>query len=80
MLALCPYCLLLAGVQTVLAPRWPVYDDANLFAMRHFYAALASGDPVHVAYQKMRLALRGSARFSHPRYWASWALFAPGPN
>lgn len=63
-----------AGVQHVVAARWPVSDTASNLWVPAFYKALTATDPPDPAYAlaEARRALRASRAFRHPFHWAGW--------
>lgn len=70
--------LVLAGVQHVVAARWPVSDTASHLWVPAYYRALQaqqdSGlgfDPAE-ALREARRALQRSRAFRHPFHWAAW--------
>jgi hypothetical protein len=70
-----------AGVATVIAALWPVFDKpAELFTQR-FYQAVAAGSSTAEGFSAAVEAVRGHrigdlTPYEHPVYWGSFTLFA----
>ncbi|GAA1719237.1 hypothetical protein GCM10009745_80260 [Kribbella yunnanensis] len=64
---------LAAGAETVVAPLWPVRDDAALAFNSVLYRELASpGAAVDTAVRNAQLALLADPNFSHPGLWGAF--------
>ncbi len=61
-----------AGVPSLLASAWSVDDEATSVLMQTFYQRLQRGRNPAAALRAAQLALRKD--FSHPYYWAAFAL------
>lgn len=66
---------LLAGAQAVVAPLWPVRDDAALAFNEALYRQLAMPDvDLASAVRHAQLALSADPRFAHPGLWGAFTL------
>jgi CHAT domain-containing protein len=70
-----PAAFLAAGAQAVIAPLWPVRDDAALAFNEALYRELAEpGADVTQAARRAQLALMADPRFDHPGLWGPFTL------
>jgi tetratricopeptide (TPR) repeat protein len=67
--------ILLAGAGGVLATLWDVDAEASADWMGHFYRAMQRGRGPQPALEEANDALQKSAKWRHPRYWASYSLY-----
>ncbi len=67
--------VLAAGVPAVVASRWVVDTAATREWMKVFYSEAVTDGKVGSAAGRARAAIRGSARWQHPFYWASFSVF-----
>jgi CHAT domain-containing protein len=70
-----PSAFLIAGAPRVLVSLWKVDDDATQHLMRTFYREWRSGVPTARALRRAQESVRSEERWSHPRFWAAWALW-----
>lgn len=63
---------LYAGATSLLVSLWRVSDRSTAFFMKHFYTALASGEPKWKAWHLSLLKTR--ERWPHPYFWAPYLL------
>ncbi len=68
---------LVAGAGAVLAPQWPVGDDAARAYVRALFGALRSGRTAAEAADDAASAVRSA--FPHPADWAGWFLYDRAP-
>lgn len=69
------HAFLYAGANRVLATLWAVDDQATAAFMQSFYTALLTRQRTPAeALADARAALRKQPRYSHPWYWAAFAL------
>jgi CHAT domain-containing protein len=61
-----------AGATTLVVSQWMVQDEATATLMAHFYANLATGQPVAAALRAAQLTLKTT--LAHPYYWAPFIL------
>jgi CHAT domain-containing protein len=66
------------GVPEVVASRWMVDSRATAALMKSFYGHLLRGKSVSEALARGIVELRAQPDFSHPFYWASFAVFGRG--
>jgi CHAT domain-containing protein len=70
-----PAAFLAAGAQAVIAPLWPVRDDAALAFNETLYRELAHpGADIAQAARHAQLTLMTDPRFQHPGLWGPFAL------
>ncbi|MFF3469121.1 CHAT domain-containing protein [Streptomyces sp. NPDC002619] len=66
---------LAAGAETVVAPLWPVRDDAALAFNSILYGQLARpGTQVGTAVRNAQLALLADPKFAHPGLWGAFTI------
>ncbi|KAB8161995.1 CHAT domain-containing protein [Streptomyces sp. 3MP-14] len=66
---------LAAGAEAVIAPLWPVRDDAALAFNALLYRELTvPGARLGEAVRRARLALRARAEFAHPGLWGAFTV------
>ncbi|MEV1076786.1 CHAT domain-containing protein [Streptomyces sp. NPDC050211] len=66
---------LAAGAQTVVAPQWPVRDDAALRFNELLYGQLSRpGTPLGQAVRDAQLGLMTDSRFGHPGLWGAFTM------
>jgi cytochrome c-type biogenesis protein CcmH/NrfG len=63
------------GSREVIASLWNVDSEATASLMMQFYANLNRGSDPGWALSQARRAVRESARYSHPYYWAAFDRF-----
>ena len=63
-----------AGASAVLVALWAINDEATASFMCAFYERLVSGERPGDALDMAMRALRMTATFRHPRYWAPFVL------
>jgi CHAT domain-containing protein len=68
--------LLRSGARRVIASRWSVDSTSTALLMDSFYTALLSGQLTVEALQSASRKLSSDPRYSHPYYWAAFAVFA----
>jgi CHAT domain-containing protein len=68
-------CIFQKGSREVIASLWNVDSEATASLMTQFYANLNHGSDPGWALSQARRAVRGSARYSHPYYWAAFDRF-----
>jgi hypothetical protein len=66
---------LLEGSGEVIASLWHVDSESTAELMAEFYRQLGSGSRSGRALQSAMRVVRGSDRYAHPYYWASFARF-----
>jgi CHAT domain-containing protein len=66
---------LAAGVQHVIASRWPVDSSVTRELMARFYSELKRGQPVTAALSAASKTLRERPATAHPRFWAAFTVF-----
>ncbi|MBK7931764.1 MAG: CHAT domain-containing protein [Bryobacterales bacterium] len=66
---------LAAGARKVIATLWDVDSVASSQFAQHFYAALRQSQTPEAALRKAMERLRANPRFTHPYYWAPYALY-----
>ncbi len=68
----------IAGSPTTMLSRWAVEPDPSAKLLMQFYAAMRPSSgmsaPKPLALRRSLLALRRSAEYQHPHYWANFAL------
>ncbi|KIQ64734.1 hypothetical protein TR51_11210 [Kitasatospora griseola] len=70
-----PSAFLAAGAEVVVAPLWPVRDDAALLFNRLLYPELArSGGDLAQAARNAQLAVRKYPDYSHPGFWGGFTV------
>ena len=67
-----------SGVPEIVASRWTVDSGATAAIMRVFYRYLLDGKTPVEALHAATLEVRSQMEFSHPYYWASFAVFGKG--
>jgi len=68
-----------AGTAAVVAPLWTVYEASTADLTVHFFRFWKQeGLPPAEALRHAQLALRHSEAWSHPMYWAAFALSGDG--
>jgi CHAT domain-containing protein len=67
-----------AGVPVVVSAAWPIDDRATAEFMRSFYGHLSAAAPVAEALRLAQLDLKSRREFSHPFYWAGFAVAGDG--
>ena len=67
--------LLVAGVRSVLAPRWDLDSTVAVTYSRHFYEGLDRGDTAIRAASKAAQAIRANPQTKHPYFWAAYQFF-----
>ncbi|MET8243741.1 CHAT domain-containing protein [Streptomyces sp. NPDC005202] len=66
---------LAAGAETVVAPQWPVRDDAALRFNEVLYGELSCpGTELTRAVRSAQLALMADSRFEHPGLWGAFTM------
>jgi tetratricopeptide (TPR) repeat protein len=63
-----------AGVPTIVLSRWATEDDQTVAMLKEFYGRVRAGDPLDVALQGARMAVRGREGTSAPYFWAGWMV------
>jgi CHAT domain-containing protein len=66
---------LFAGPLRVVVSLWDVDDEATAELMKRFYGAWKAGEPAADALRAAQEHVRSRPDWSHPRYWAAWALW-----
>jgi CHAT domain-containing protein len=66
---------LAAGVQHVIASRWPVDSSVTRELMARFYSELKRGQSVTAALSAASKTLRERPETAHPRFWAAFTVF-----
>jgi len=66
---------MLAGAPRVLVSLWRVDDEATGVLMARFHEAWKRGVPAARALREAQAFVRAQQRWSHPAYWAAWALW-----
>ncbi len=64
------------GVRRVVASLWDADSEATARLMDHFYTSLAYGNDAATALTKARRELLADGKWSHPYYWAPFALYS----
>jgi CHAT domain-containing protein len=70
--------LLTARVPAVVASRWNVDSEATAQLMQAFYAQLLRGADPAKALRRAATTVRNQPLYSHPYYWASFAVYGRG--
>lgn len=65
-----------SGARRVIASRWDVDSNVTAHLMDRFYSALLSGQTIVEALRTASRGLASDPRYSHPFYWAAFAVFA----
>ncbi|HLK56779.1 MAG TPA: CHAT domain-containing protein [Chthonomonadaceae bacterium] len=63
-----------AGAKSVVVSLWEIHDASTSEFMQAFYAALSEGCSKDAALQRGMAALRKHPKWSHPYFWAAFAL------
>lgn len=69
-----------AGADSIVASLWSVSDEATARFMEHFYGELERGATKAEALRRARLALRDTAGYAHPYFWAAYVLIGEGAD
>jgi CHAT domain-containing protein/tetratricopeptide (TPR) repeat protein len=67
-----------AGVPVIVSSLWSIDDRVTALIMRLFYENLATGKPVATALRLAQLEVSRSADYTHPFYWAGFAVVGDG--
>lgn len=59
----------------LVAPLWPVNDEAATLFILKFYKFLLEGDSKNESLKKAKRSLRNIPEFNHPHFWAGWTLY-----
>lgn len=70
--------LIEAGVPEVVASRWGVDSSATSILMTEFYREVLAGNSVSDSLSGAAGRVRSQERYSHPFYWAGFAVFGRG--
>lgn len=68
----------IAGVPSMVMPRWPTDAAAASDFLGEFYQRIIDGDAPEAALQGARALLRAREETRAPYYWAGWMLIGPG--
>jgi CHAT domain-containing protein len=63
-----------AGAASVLVTLWDVNDRSTAEFVSDFYSNMAKGSSKVTALREARLKMIRSGKYSHPYYWAPFAL------
>ena len=67
--------LLTAGTERVVAAKWSISSEATRDLVKQFYRELVQGRSVAAALNRAELKVAGEDQWSHPYYWAGFAVF-----